>query len=538
MAADPAGHRIVAGQRATNAPSAPALRYIQQVSSERVPRRLRNATLKATALAALGAVTVSGVAIAAGFPTLPGDPPAPPGADPHSPRPDIVAIVLDDVPPLDGRLWNKLPNIRRNFVRQGLQFTQAYGETPTCTPGRAGFLTGQHTHHHGATDTDGSLFDSSETVATSLQAEGYHTIMAGKYVNLFDRAADKFPDGWDEFHGFGGGYYDYNLYSNGVQRHYGDRPQDYSTDVIARLAKKAIHEAPRNEPLFAWIAPYSAHKPWTVAPRYQGSGRCNLRKWHPQGYMEKNVTDKPRYVGERRIVSPKGYDLNQICRGLLAVDEMVGDIVAKLNKLGRLDNTMLILTSDNGMSYGSQRFLYDKKAPYGTQVPMFIRWPRVLGTVPKQVGERVQNIDFAPTVCDIAGCALGPYPNGYARPDGVSLLKLMTGEKKKLRRKVVVTSYQDEGHRVPTYWSVTTTGSSPLASQGCANARKGQCRWIYTEYQTGEVELYDLSKGPCYEWKRSRKGDPCMLDNKAGRPRYADIERALRLELRRQTPLS
>ena len=254
------------------------------------------------------------------------------------------------------------------------------------------------------------------------------------------------------------------------------------------------------------------------------------------GYMEKGVSDKPAYVSERRIVQRKGYDLKRVCRGMLAVDEMVGQIVKRLERQGRLDNTMLVLTSDNGMAYGSQRFLHDKKAPYGTQVPLMVRWPRVLGTVPKTVDERVQNIDFAPTVCDIAGCDMGPFPNGSQRADGVSWLKLLTRERKDLWRKAVVTSYQDEA-RVPRYWSVSTTGTSPLAGTGCKGRKRDACRWMYTEYETGEVELYDLSNGPCHQWKRSRPGDPCLLKNKAGQSRYASIQGDLRRILRRLTPL-
>ena len=58
-----------------------------------------------------------------------------------------------------------MPNIRRTFVEHGVRFSDAHGETPTCCPGRAGFLTGLHTHHHGAYKTDGSLFHPGETIA-------------------------------------------------------------------------------------------------------------------------------------------------------------------------------------------------------------------------------------------------------------------------------------------------------------------------------------------------------------------------------------
>jgi hypothetical protein len=164
---------------------------------------------------------------------------------------------------------------------------------------------------------------------------------------------------------------------------------------------------------------------------------------------------------------------------------------------------------------------------------MYVRWPRVLGTQPREIAERVQNIDLAPTLCDIAGCRLGPYPTGQARPDGRSFLRLLTGERDSLLRTAVLTSYQETGKRVSTYWSVTSTASSPLARVGCARRAKGGCRWMYTVYETGETELYDLSNGPCHAWKRRMRGDPCMLRNKASVARYAGVEQVLRRELAR-----
>ena len=481
----------------------------------------------------LGAVTGPATA-ATTSPPLPGDPPAPPGADPRSPRPDIVVLVLDDVPELDGRLWTRMPNIRRYLVEEGMEFTDTHGETPTCAPGRAGLLTGLHTHNHGVTATDdGTLFQPEETIATELQSVGYHTIEVGKYLNLFERIYPKWPPGWDEFHGYGGDYYDYTLWNNGLPRHYGHRPSDYSTDVIADLTVGALRRAPKDQPLFAWITPYAMHKPSAVAPRHQQAKGCSLPRWKPQGYMEKDTRDKPAYVQSRKIKQPGGYELRRICRGLLSADQLLGRVTRKLRQLDRLDNTVLILTSDNGMTYGSQRILHDKKSPYASQVPFYVRWPRLLGRDPTDVTERIQNIDLAPTLCDIAGCELGPYPTGQSKPDGRSFLKLLTGERDVLERQAVLTSYQDSERRMPSYWSVTTTAASPLAREGCAQRRSAGCRWTYTEYETGEVELYDISNGPCHAWKRRMKGDPCMLDNRAGERRYAELQTSLRRELAR-----
>ena len=222
--------------------------------------------------------------------------------------------------------------------------------------------------------------------------------------------------------------------------------------------------------------------------------------------MERDVRDKPAYVRSRKFKQRGGYTLTRICRGLLSVDQLVGQVVRKLKKLDRLDNTVLILTSDNGMSFGSQRVLYDKKAPYGTQVPLYVRWPRVLGTQRREVGERIQNIDLAPTLCDIAGCELGPYPTGQARPDGVSFLKLLTGQRE--------TTRPDRGaDQLPGAGGTACppTGASPRPrrrrwpGRAVRGARRGLPLGLHRVRDRGG-ELYDISNGPCYEWKRSQRG--------------------------------
>ena len=56
---------------------------------------------------------------------------------------------------------------------------------------------------------------------------------------------------------------------------------------------------------------------------------------------------------------------------------------------------------------------------------------------------------------------------------------------------------------------------------------------MYTEYETGEHELYDISNGPCWEWHRAQKGDPCMLKNRADKKGYRSIQQRLAHQLER-----
>jgi arylsulfatase A-like enzyme len=465
----------------------------------------------------------------------PNEPPVTRPSSTTAAGPNVVVVVLDDVPMLDERLLRAMPNIRKSFLRQGVTFTDFHGETPTCCPGRAGFLTGQHTHNHGVVRNDARLLQPSMTLATALDDVGYHTILSGKYLNYYSLIAPTVPPGWDRFHAVDDEYYDYRVWSNGrAAKWYGDDPSDYSTDLIARKTAREIRRTSAELPLFAWISPYAAHLPRTPAARHVDDSRCaDIPPWRPPDYMEADVSDKPEYIRRLGIQSPDGMDLRTICRTLLSVDDLVANVRQALAETGRLDDTLFVLTADNGMTFGSHRVLNDKKTPYATQIPFYVSWPARLGTQPRSVGQRLMNIDFAPTMCELAGCRLGPYPGGQEDPDGRSfadlLLKVGPGPKRPALLNVYL---QDKGY-VPMWRSVTSTRYSPLASSGCSSAEARGCRWLYVRYETGEKELYDLSNGPCWSWRPGDAGDPCALDNLAGDPGFADLQTSLAEHLAR-----
>ena len=137
------------------------------------------------------------LSLLAGMATVGPEPVA--GATPEE-RPDIIVILIDDMPGIDDRVLRRLPNIRTTFLEQGVRFTEFHGETPLCCPGRAGFLTGQHTHHHGVDKNTVRRFDPRMTIATQLDGAGYHTFHVGKYFNLYEAIAPRVPPGWDRFH--------------------------------------------------------------------------------------------------------------------------------------------------------------------------------------------------------------------------------------------------------------------------------------------------------------------------------------------------
>jgi hypothetical protein len=382
-------------------------------------------------------------------------------------------------------------------------------------------LTGLYAHHHGVIENKAKPFQPQMTLATQLDAAGYYTFLVGKYLNLYGLCcAPAVPPGWDRWAAFGDpAYYDYDLWIDGgaTPEHHGSAPADYSTDVLAEKAASLIAAAPRRKPIFAWIAAFGPHAPSTPAPRDVGAP-CGLGRWDPPNWNEADVSDKPAYVRAQPLSKGLPPTATVACRPLLAVDDLVARVRDALAAKGRLANTLFVYMGDNGMNSGEHR-LTGKAAPYETLVPFYVSWPARLGATPRTISERVENVDFAPTICDLAGCSLGPYPTGQTTPDGKSFAGLLVGNEQTLGRDAVLEELPATASGVPLWFSVTTTPLSPLGL------------WHYVEYGTGESELYDVSNGPCWKWHTGARGDPCELENRVSDPSLASLVAQLHTRL-------
>jgi arylsulfatase A-like enzyme len=454
--------------------------------------------------------------------------------------PNIILIMVDDLAEMDLRLWDRLPNIKQQFIDNGVRFTNYYGNDPLCCPGRSNLLTGLYTDHHGVWKNDALLLDPSVTLATRLQSVGYSTFISGKYLNLTDRLPNKLPPGWNHAAIYSGGYYGYQSWTDGVLESHGVVPTDYSGDVFANHAVQFIHDAPTNQPIFGFITPYAPHdgadangyrnkyQP-AVAPKYHGDPRCaGIPRWRPANYNEADVSDKPAYIRRLPLFTQadgisytNGWPLRIDCEALLSVDQELGQIRAELAADGRLANTLFILTGDNGMGFAAHRWP-KKDVPYATALPLFASWskgsPSQLSGVNKTV---LENVDWAPTLCELAGCTMGPYPNGQANPDGQSFLGLISpsvSSSVPVRNGIYMEHRQGSGSR-PIWREIITTPSNPLG------------RWAFVSYSTGERELYRLSSITCADWVLGQPGDPCYLNNVVRQPRFAAVRKELAHEL-------
>jgi arylsulfatase A-like enzyme len=320
-------------------------------------------------------------------------------------RPDIVVIMVDDLGAIDERVLERLPNIRDLFLENGLRFNSAYSETPLCCPGRASFLTGLHTRTHGVTANRASMLNPSRTVATALQDAGYYTIMAGKYLNYPDAMADKSPDGWDKVAilrtWLGNVWSSWWVQDRAETHGYHDR-------FLHNRALRWLERAPSNQPVFMWLASRAPHwaqstndgpvqgrlHPWRadVEQRYMNDSRCDgIEPWKPANYAWSK--------------QPNGFPLARICRSLLTVDHMVGELREEMARQGR--RPVYMFTSDNGMAWGVDGYPL-KNVPQAGRLPVYFAGR---GVVEGSTDALVSNIDFGPTLADL-GHARMPWADG------------------------------------------------------------------------------------------------------------------------------
>jgi N-acetylglucosamine-6-sulfatase len=394
-------------------------------------------------------------------------------------RPNIVLVVTDD------QRWDTLwamPTVRAKLVGKGVTFANAFATNPLCCPSRASILTGTYSHTNGVWSNAGGrhggmkVFDDRATVATWLDRAGYETMLVGKYMNGYSRPRFTHryvPPGWDRWFAFFGrhGYFSYRVTDGARARSFGPAPveREYSTDVLAAKGIDFIRSA--SSPFLLYFAPFAPHKSRRFsaqpAPRHVNAF-AGVAYNPPPSVNEANVSDKPQYISRRGLLPPKGLTKLRETQleSLLAVDEAIAGMLAELHRLGELDNTLFLFTSDNGHTWGERRFI-GKRAPYdeSIRVPLVVRWD-AFGVTARRDNRLVLNIDLASTITRAAGIRV-------PRRDGRSLLPLLRGGPVPWRSRFLL-EYHDPPH-FPSY---------------CGTRSRG---WKYVQYGTREEELYHLA---------------------------------------------
>ncbi len=348
-------------------------------------------------------------------------------------RPNILVIMPDDVGVSNVALYSHgvmgipTPNIDR-IGREGILFTDHYSH-PTCTPGRAAFITGQLPIRTGLTTVGlaGSpigLDKRDPTLAEVLKPLGYRCGQFGKN-HLGDRN-EHLPTvhGFDEFYG--------NLYHLNTEEEpeLGDWPKDAGFNK--RYLPRGVLDcaaSDKDDP--------------TVDERFGKVGRQTIKDTGPLNskrmetvddefvsrsldFMDKSVKEgKPFFVwhnptrmhiythlrdAHKKLAAPHSSEMDIYGSGMMELDMQVGQLLKKLDDLGVADNTIVIFTTDNGAMVawfpdgGNTPFRSEKATTWegGVRVPMLIRWPARIK--PAKISNGIQtNEDIFATLAAAAG---------------------------------------------------------------------------------------------------------------------------------------
>jgi N-acetylglucosamine-6-sulfatase len=451
------------------------------------------------------------------------------GQAPAPVHPNIILILTDDMSTAD---YAYLPKTRQLIGDEGATFNQFLYSMALCCPSRVSILRGQYPHNTeiiGNKPPDGGfekvykLGLEQSTAAVWLQEAGYRTALIGKYLNGYpNRASTTYiPAGWTEWYSSVGdvehmdiayGEYNYTLNENGTLVKYGDAPKDYGTDVYGAKTIDFIERSvAADEPFFAYVSVYAPHNPSTPAPRHTDLF-ADLELPRGPSFNEAEIKDKTRYFSKLpELTDEEIADMETKYRlriqSLQAVDDLVENVIAKLEALGQLDNTYIFFASDNGFHMGEHRLLPGKATAFeeDIRVPMLVRGPGVrAGTV---IDKMCANIDLAPTFAALAGASVPDFV------DGRSLVPLMKGQIVFEWRNAFVISrgrnFADDSAATDLTFMAAFT--NPLAATFSEqepidspydDRPGGQFRGLrtdgftYVEFANGDIELYDLKKDP------------------------------------------
>ena len=419
----------------------------------------------------------------------------------EAPRPNVVVILVDDLRWDDirvaGHPFVETPNIDR-VAREGARFLNAFAATPLCSPSRASILTGQHIHTNGIIDNTArdSASHRLKTFAIPLQAVGYRTAFVGKWHMGNDDGRRPGWTRWVAMKGQGEAV-DPQLNVDGTR----STAKGYVTDVLTDHALEFMRTS-RESPFLLFLAHKALHPNImqrddgsTVALHSQPEGFVPAER-HRGRYAAQAVPRRPNArrasVGKPALaraipglppLSPATGTSDRDIRGrlemLLGVDESLGRIVATLDSLGVLENTLLVFTSDHGYFYGEHGLDQERRLAYEetARIPLLIRYPRLTraGSTPAQL---TQTIDVASTILDVAGVR-----DTVAR-DGRSLVPLLGGSPPATWRSSILLEYYSD-----TVFPRTLT-------MGYKAVRTDRYKYIkYTELE-GMDELYDLEADP------------------------------------------
>lgn len=478
-------------------------------------------------------------------------------------KPDIIVILVDDMGFSDLGCYGSsidTPHLD-SLAANGLRFTD-FHNTARCCPTRAALLTGLYSHQAGVGHMvkdehkpgyRGRLNESCVTIAEALKPAGYTSLITGKWHVGDNKGHHPLDRGFDRFWGSpgGGGFYfkeamllkNREIYLNAEKI---DPPDDmYVTDDFTDHAIAFIEEAvtETQKPFFLYLAHIAPHWPLQAKPediaKYKGhfdhgwdaERERRFAKQKSLGLLPANATLSPRDPQAKsweEISEEQRTDLAHrmeiYAAQIDSIDQNLGRLIANLKELGRFENTLILILSDNGCSSegGPGGFNNGKeKAPIGaalthasaglewsnasntpfrkhkistfsggTRTPFIVHWPAGIAVKNQLRSQPAHVIDIMPTILEATGATYLDEHKGISvtPPAGKSLLPAFK---------------EDTVTPRDLFWE----------HQGNRAVRQGD--WKAVRSDKMEWQLYDLSQDPTETTDLSKENPERLAELKA-----------------------
>ena len=466
-------------------------------------------------------------------------------------KPNIIYIMADDLTTQAisayGGIYKDIaptPNIDK-VAKEGMLFQDVLVTNAICGPSRAAILTGNYSNLNGYYKNEsGGKFNSEQwTFPQEFQKQGYNTGLFGKWHLGTD------PVGFDSFKyhnsaGQQGHYWDPLFNENGIDV----KEKGYATNLSTDFALDWLDSTKTSTEPFLMILQYKApHRPWepdtkyetlwdeiempypaTFNDTYEGReltagdtemtmeyfSRRDMKLERPKNLKKGKESIKWDFYGAKpgEIVQPDGMSneegrkwryqnyIKDYLACVKSVDDNVGRVLDYLKENNLEENTIIVLTSDQGFYLGDHGF-FDKRFIYeeSLRMPFMVKYPEKIkaGSVNEDI---ITNIDFAPTLLELAGIST------TQKMQGTSFVPVLEGNTPKDWQDAMYYHYYEFPfwHHVQPHYGIRTQNYT-LA---------------HFYYNIDVWELYDLKK------------DPGQVKNIYKDPNYAEVTAELKVKLK------
>jgi len=383
----------------------------------------------------------------------------------QSKKPNIVFILADDLGYGDlgayGQTKIHTPNID-SLAKKGMLFTDFYAGAPVCAPSRSVLMTGKHTGHtyirgNKEIEPEGQepLAENIETFVMSLKKAGYKTGAFGKWgLGMVGTSGDPLKKGFDEFYGYNcqrqsHRYYPTHLWDNDKRITLAGnenlmKPTTYAPELIHQKSLAFIHNY-WDQPFFLFIPTVLPHAELIVPDDdifREYDGKFEEKPYQGSPYGSNDIT------GYTSQAKPRATFAAMVAR----MDQQVGEVISALEEEGVLENTIIIVTSDNGSHRegGADPDFFKSSGPFrgnkrdiyegGIRTPFIINWPKHIEE--NSTSDHVAAFwDIAPTLLEVAKA------KSMKQTDGISFLPTLLGEKGQKEHEYLYWEFHEQGGR-------------------------------------------------------------------------------------------